>query len=56
MLVTGRILGLYYTGTDNIVYSRCQFFVISSYVEIKMTMAVIVSFKLKRLAKSKPSS
>ena len=29
MLVTGRILGLYYTGTDNIVYSRCQFFVIS---------------------------
>ena len=27
MLVTGRILGLYYTG--NIVYSRCQFFVIS---------------------------
>ena len=29
MLVTGTILGLYYTGTDNIVYSRCQFFVIS---------------------------
>ena len=29
MLVTGRILGLYYTGTDNIVYSMCQFFVVS---------------------------